>query len=332
MKILVDGEPTDQFGRPLEDETVGEFLDRVNEELSDTNRVISEARVDGELVDGIVRDRPCNDVESIKISLSTMEELTIDTIGKVGSYCHRYLDKIPEIVEDWESYGRDRVEEYRKQVIESLNAAYQLLTSVETLTNLSLDETNREAMMERAADLKSQLKDADPESVKTLLQDSIRSFYEELLETLQTILEELQERREFLVSELDDVQEEVEALYQEVQSIIEKAQKRSEAVSEWLNLEKVSEVSQKLTGVSKFFETLDQSGKLKTMVPSDRQEQFREELAELRDDVGKLFKLLEDRDPTEVIKTLQKEVQPHIEKAREFIDSLDPEADDSKAT
>lgn len=330
MKVIVEGEPTDEFGRPLDDETVGEFLDRINQDLSDTNRVVAEAKVDGELLDETLRNRDCEDVDSLELELSTMEELTIDTIGQVGSYCHRYLDRIPDIIDEWESYGRDQVEQYRHQVLESLNAAYQLLTSVDTLTNLDFEESNRGAMAERAQQLRNKLSEADPGEVKTLLEDSIRSYYEDLLETLQGILSTLQERRDFLVSELEDVREDINEVYDEVQNIVSQAQERSEDVNEWLNLEKISDLSEKLTGVSQFFQSLDQSGKLKTMVPSERQESFEDTLMELRDDVSKMFKLLEDRDPTQVVKTLKTEVEPHVERAREFLESLDVQQEETE--
>lgn len=322
MKVIVNDEPSDEFGRPAPGETVGQFVDEINERLGETNRAVAEVLVDGEPLDEPLREEDCESVDTMKLNVATMEELTIDSIGQLGTYCHRFLDRVPEIVEEWNELGKETIEEYRNQVRESLDASAQVLSSVNVLTNLSFEEVNREAMADRAQELEEKLREADLDELKTLLKDSVRSYFEDLLETLQAILDGLEDRRDRLVEDVDRVRGVAEELSEEVSEMIEDAQRRADEVGEWFDLERVRKTSSRLTEINQVFDALDQAGRLKTMFPEDRQERVEETLNELREGIGRLFGLLEDRDPTEIAKTLRKEVEPHLRTAREIIDSM----------
>lgn len=322
MKVIVNGEPSDEFGRPAPEETVGQFVDEINERLGETNRAVAEVLVDGEPLDESLREEDCESVDTMELTVATMEELTIDSIGQLGTYCHRFLDRVPEIVEEWNELGKEKIEEYRNQVRESLDASAQVLSSVNVLTNLSFDEVNREAMADRAQELEEKLRAADLDELKTLLKDSVRSYFEDLLETLRAILDGLEDRRERLVEDVDRVRGVAEELSEEVSEMIEDAQRRADEVGEWFDLERVRKTSSRLTEINQVFDTLDQSGRLKAMFPEDRHERVENTLNELREGIGRLFELLEDRDPTEIAKTLRTEVEPHLKTAREMIDSM----------
>lgn len=332
MKVIVNGEPSDEFGRPAPEETVGQFVDEINKDLGKTNRAIGEVLVDNQPLNDPLRYRACESVETLELNIGTLEELTIDSIGQLGTYSHRFLDRVPEIIDEWNELGREQVEEYRKQVQESLEASVQVLGSVDVLTNLSFDDVNRKAMAERARELKQKIQESEIDELRDLLQNSVRSYFEDLLDTLQNILDGHKERREQLLEDVDRVHKVAEDLSTEVSDMIEDAQQRADEVGEWFDLERIRKASSKLTEINQVFDALDQAKKFKFLFPEERHEQVEETFTELREGIGRLFELLEDRDPTEIAKTLRKEVEPHLKSAQEIIDSLVEEDESSPAT
>lgn len=325
MKIIVNGEPTDRFGRPDEGQNLEDFIEEINEELGKTNRVLSNVRIDGDVLTEDHQSIPCRDVDELEFEVSTLEELTINSIGELGTYAHRFLDRIPEILENWEDITRERVQQYREQVTEALEATTKVLTSIDELTNIEAEESGRATMIERAQELRSQVQNADPEELRELIEDSARAFFENLIETLQSILDAFEQRRERLVEKVNQMETVLDDLRGEVRGVVEKAQEQGEDVKDWFNLETVRDMAEDLTRVNTIINELDEAGKLRAYFPHERHEQIETTLKELREGIGRLFALLEERDPTEIVKVLKKEIEPYLDNAVELFGELAPE-------
>lgn len=330
MQIIVNGEATDQFGRPRETETVDDFLNSVAQRLNEQNKGIGEVKVDGEFLDEELAAKECGDVETIQLEVDTMEELLVDSIGRIGSYSHQVLNRIPEILSEWDEKTRDQIQQYREQVNESLQATTQVLNSIEPLTNLSIEDLRVEEMAEKGRELRSELADAGQERVRELLDNQVSPYFEDLLDTLQEVLDQLAERRENLVQELDSVEKTIDDLSERIDEIVQKAQKEGTDPSSWFNLNIVTETASDLTRVNQVFETLNNTGKLQNLFPEDRQDQVKETLTELREGIGRLYTLLEDQDPTEIVKTLRTDLQPYVEDAQQYVNELNESPEESE--
>lgn len=330
MKVIVDGEPTDEFGRPDNDQTVGDFIDHINRNLSKNNRAIGEARIDGEIATEENREKKCGSVETLELEISTLEELTINSIGQLGSYCHRFLERVPDIVSDWQELSTEKVDEYRSQVVESLSVASRVLNSIDALTNLGRHKEERNKMAKRAEELRDELVEGTSDRVRELLQGSIREYFENLLETLQDALDQIEERRENLLEDVQNIGSVVDNLHNEIKQLIDDAQQKSDSIDEWFDIERIREATSQLTEINQVLDKLDQSGKLKAAFEVDELESIKKTREELREGVARVFSLLEDRDPTEIAKTLRTDIEPYLNRVRGYFEALSGEQDESE--
>ncbi len=319
MQIIVNDEPTDQFGRPRENESIDDFLNSIAQRLNEENKGIGEVKVDGEYLDDENASKQCGEVETLEIEVNTMEGLLIDSIGRIGSYSHQVLNRIPDILAEWENKTREEVQQYGKQLRESLDTTIQVLSSVEPLTNLSLEELNVEKMAEKGRNLREELAESGGDRLRELLEEQVQPFYQDLLDTLQNVLDRLAERREDTLRELDSVEETLDDLSSRINEIIEKAQQEGSDASSWFTLDRVTETASELTRVNQVFETLNNTGKLQNLFPQERHEQVKQTLVELREGIGRFYKLLEEQDTTEIVKTLRQDIEPYVENAREYV-------------
>lgn len=331
MQVIVNDEPTDEFGRPRDNETIDQFLETVANQLNEQNKGIGEVKVDGEFLDEELAQQECGEVETIELQVNTMEELLVDSIGRIGSYSHQVLNRIPNILSEWDEQTREQVDQYRRQMRESLEATVQVLSSVEPLTNLSLEDINVEEMTEKGIEIQQELADEGRDRVREILENRVRPYFQELLDTLQDVLDRLAERRENLLDELDSVEETIDHLSDTISDMIEQAQKEENDPSSWFNLNRVTDAASELTRVNQVFETLNNTGKLQNLFPEDQQDQVKDTLTELREGIGRLYRLLEDQDPTEIVKTLRKDVQPYVKEARQYIHELNKKPEETQA-
>ncbi len=312
MQVYIDGCSEDEIPPAESFQTVGEYIEQLQEDLAQVNRVVYRAEVDGSEVDGETRKLACSKVNRLDVEVRTMDKMAIDSIGQLGEYCQGFLAKLPSILKEWQEKSSGKKEKYRQQVLEAFDIVGNVLSAVEVVLNLSSDEMDR--LSERVNTLRGKLEEVDEDELNLLLREDCQQFIEELLEHLQDLVDDLQERKRETTSDVEEARKLMDDMLTNIPPLIEQLQ--GGGASEQEGIGKIEGQVKDLTRVLETLENLDEQGLIKKNLTPAEQEELVDFNQQLTEGLTELGEALKERDIIMICDILEYEVLPYLEKIK----------------
>jgi DNA repair exonuclease SbcCD ATPase subunit len=312
MQVYIDGDAEKEIPPVESFQTVGEYIEQLQEDLAQVNRVVYRAEVDGSEVDDETQKLACSEVDRLEVEVRTMDKMAIDSIGQLGEYCQGFLAKLPSILKEWDEKSAGKKEKYRQQVLEAFDIVENVLSAVEVVLSLSSDEMDR--LSERVNTLRGKLEEADEDELNALLREDCQQFIEELLEHLQDLVGDLQERKRETQSDVEEARQLMDDMLTNIPPLIEQLQ--SGGASEQEGIEKIEAQVKDLTRVLETLENLDEQGMIKKNLTPAEQEELVDFNQQLNEGLTELGEALKERDIIMICDILEYEVLPYLEKIK----------------
>ncbi len=319
MKVKFSSDQPVEIDPPDSDQLLGDYIDFVNEKLSDVSRFIFSAEIDGEKITEERCEQKCSSFEELKLEVRTFEVMTIDTVGRLGAYCREYLAKLPQVIDEWEENSDDEKNALRRQVLEAINLAGKVLDSIDNFLDVAVEENDK--MKSRTEKFAGQLRESGREELKTLLAEQGSDYFSELFEYLRAVLDQVDEQKDKESRQLSHLGEQLDELHEELTSLIDKFQ-GGDVVDAY---DELTDWAREIDELLAVIGGLDETGFLKRNLKPGNQEELEQAHVELYQGLNELMQAVEDRDPIMVCDILEYEFLPYLESLQKLFGVDDEE-------
>lgn len=315
MEVTVDSEQLVEIPEPESNQTLGEYVEKLNEKLSEVNRFIYSVEVDDEQITEAKQQKKCAEFDRLQVDARSFEAMAVDSIGQLGEYCQNFLASLPEVVNNWSEKETETKDQYRQQVLEAFELSGEVLEAIDSLINVASTET--EPLTERVQELEGKLREAGREELKNLLKEECRDFFTELLEALESILNDLETREGKISEQINTLQEKVSTLLDDLPELIQTLQ-GGEEVEGYEDIDKRAEDINKIIRIISIF---DRAGLIKKSFSPEEQEKLIGIHTELTAGFDDLQEAIENNDLIMICDILEYEVLPYLETIEELFGS-----------
>lgn len=321
MDLTVKGTEED-IPHPDPSQTLEEYLQQLNDQFADINRVVNPEMVNGEPFRPDFNDWTPDEIDQLELTVQPIEDLVVDSLVELAEYLDRALENFPEILEELRESDDPDVSIHRDQLQEAFVVINQILTSV--IGSISIDERLKtiKQINERVKTLHDDLEEKEGKELVSVFKSS-QELFTELRREIQTIVQLLAQREESLWEGVTDLHDQVEGWVQSIPDLVNDLQ--SEPDAEHYN--QIEALTNHLSDVLEFIEDLDRAGKLKLVMTPEEQDQLNEANVELDRGLGELNQAFENKDVIMICDILEYEILPYLKDIGEFIGELSAEVD-----
>ncbi|GEM_PF-3610783 len=317
MKVTFSSEQPLEIEAPDPEQKLGDYIDFVNKKLSDVNRFIFSAEVDGEQITEERCRQKCDSFEELKLEARSFEEMTIDTIGRLGAYCQEYLAKLPQVIDEWKKKSDEEKNALRRQVLEAINLAGKVLDSIDDFLDVAVEE--HDTIKSRTEKLAGQFREAGREELKSLLTEQGSEYFSELFDHLRAVLDYVDGQKDAESDQLSRLGRQLDELHEELTNLINKFQGGDIADAYDQLTDRATEIDELLAVIG----GLDKTGFLKRNFTPETQDELSQAHTELHRGLTELLQAVEERDPIMVCDILEYEFLPYLESLQKLFGSVD---------
>ncbi len=319
MQVTLESEQLVEIPEAGSEQTLAEYLQQLNSDLSEVNRFVYSAQVDGEEINDELNQKQCSEFEELHVEVRSFEAMAVDSIGQLGEYCQKFLASLPKVINNWSEKDKEEKDQHRQQMLEACELSAEVLEAMDSLLNIST-ETDEE-LLARVHKLEGELREAGRDELKKLLSENCRDLFTDLLEQMETTLSGLEDREEKFIDQVDTIQGKVTDLLEELPDLIEVLQAGEEAEG-YTDLQEQTENIRKIITIISVF---DQAGQIKQNFTPEEQEKLISIHTELTHGFDDLQDAIESKDLIMICDILEYEVIPYLETIRELFGSKQSE-------
>lgn len=321
MKLIVNGRENEDIQPPEPGQTVGEYVDNLNEQFGKINRVVQVEMVNDKDFKPSLSSWESDRIDRMELSVKPIEEVVVNTLMSLAQYLDQALENLPDILENWSEHGEEDIHEYRDQLEEAFTTIDKILSSVTALSNVGDRLEPVEEIQEEVGVLHRKLTERNPESLHETFSRT-RDMFSNLRQEIESVVQTLSQQEESLWRNLSDIADSIELRIEQIPEIVESLQTGGDEDS----FQKIDNIADDLSQILEFIEKLDEAGKVRMVLSPEGQEELNKAHTELEDGIDELQEAFENRDVIMICDIIEYEILPYLKNVNHLLQEINVES------